>query len=75
MTDVADSYADVRSLIRTERPRDPVYCIFPHVYRETAREFLGGFPGRVLYAIKANPDPTVLRLLLDAGVRHFALIA
>ena len=71
MTDVSDSYADVRSLIRTECPRDPVYCIFPHVYRETAREFLGGFPGRVLYAVKANPDPTVLRLLLDAGVRHF----
>ncbi len=71
MTDVSDSYADVRSLIRTECPRDPVYCIFPHVVRETAREFLGGFPGRVLYAVKANPDPTVLRLLLDAGVRHF----
>ncbi len=54
-----------------ERPENPVYCIFPHVYHETAREFLEGFPGRVLYAVKANADPTVLKLLSDAGVCHF----
>jgi len=71
MTNGTDSYADVGSLLRTECPKDPVYCIFPHVVRETAREFLGGFPGRVLYAVKANPDPIVLRLLSDTGVQHF----
>jgi len=71
MTDAIEKISDVGGLLRTECPKDPVYCIYPHVYRETAKDFLSGFPGRVLYAVKANPDPTVLRLLTDAGVRHF----
>jgi ornithine decarboxylase len=29
------------------------------------------FPGDVLYAVKCNPDPAVLRALWDGGVRHF----
>ncbi|MCH8100994.1 MAG: type III PLP-dependent enzyme [Proteobacteria bacterium] len=71
MTNATENFADVGSLLRTVRPTDPVYCIYPHVFTETATEFLKGFPGRVLYAVKANPDPTILRLLVDAGVRHF----
>ena len=71
MTDATEKFSDVGNLLRTQCPKEPVYCIFPHVYRETAKEFLRGFPGRVLYAVKANADPTVLRLLMDAGVRHF----
>jgi len=71
MTDATENFSDVASLLRTECPKDPVYCIYPHVYRETAKEFLQGFPGRVLYAVKANPDPTILKLLIDSGVRHF----
>lgn len=66
-----EQFVDVASLIREERPEHPVYCIYPHVYREIAGEFLAGFPGRVLYAVKANPDPTVLGLLSASGVRHF----
>ena len=71
MTGAEEQYSDVTSLIRTERPKHPVYCIFPHVFRETAKEFLSGFPGRVLYAVKANSEPIVLRLLTDAGICHF----
>ena len=29
------------------------------------------FPGRVLYAVKCNPHPHLLRALYDAGIRHF----
>jgi len=71
MTIADDGFPDVASLLRTERPKHPVYCIYPHIYRELATEFLDGFPGRVLYAVKANPYPTVLKLLSDAGVRRF----
>ncbi len=71
MTHSYEEFTDVGTLLRTQRPKEPVYCIFPHVYRETAREFLDGFPGRVLYAIKANSDPVVLRLLMAEGVCHF----
>ena len=71
MSNAIENFSDVGSLLRTECPKNPVYCVYPHVYREVAAEFLAGFPGRVLYAVKANPDPTILKLLTDSGVRHF----
>ena len=71
MSNNSDNFKDVASLLRTVCPKEPVYCIFPHVYHETTVEFLQGFPGRVLYAVKANSNPIILRLLTDAGVRHF----
>ncbi len=71
MTNASEEFTDVGKLLSMECPKEPVYCIFPHVYRETATDFLRGFPGRVLYAVKANSDPMVLRLLIDAGVGHF----
>jgi ornithine decarboxylase len=71
MAKTYEKFTDVASLLRTECPKDPVYCIFPHVYRELAREFLGGFPGRVLYAVKANSEPVLLKLLTEEGVSHF----
>ena len=66
-----DQYQSVAEMLREQAPRQPVYCIFPHAYRESTRAFLQGFPGRVLYAVKANADQQVLNLLIEAGVRHF----
>lgn len=66
-----EQYPDVGTLLRQLRPNEPVYCIFPHVYRKSTTAFLQGFPGRVLYAVKANAEPQVLDLLIEAGVRHF----
>lgn len=71
MNPVSDAFTNVPEMLATLQPSDPVYCVYPHVYRETAQEFLSGFPGRVLYAIKANNDPKVLRPLVDAGITHF----
>lgn len=51
-------------------PIDPVYCVYPHLYHAAAEEFLAGFPGRVLYAIKANNEPKVLQALFDGGIKH-----
>ena len=65
-----DSFNNVFEMLTELKPIDPVYCVYPHVYRETAEEFMQGFPGRVLYAIKANNDPKVLRALFDAGIAH-----
>lgn len=70
MTTDIECFPDIESLLG-ERPSHPVYCIYPHIYRESATEFLSGFPGRVLYAVKANPDPTVLKLIASAGVTQF----
>ena len=36
-----------------------------------ARFFLDRFPGKSLYAVKANPSPELLQVLWDSGVTHF----
>jgi len=64
-------YPNAAALVAALRPTEPVYCLYPEVLRDTARRFLAGFPGRVLYAVKANPDPHVVRELARAGVRTF----
>lgn len=69
--DSLESYANVAELLQKTKPQRPVYCIYPHIYRQTAQHFLAGFPGRVLYAVKANNHPEILRLLFAAGVRNF----
>ncbi len=65
------TFESVADMLRARRPVSPVYCIYPHVYRETAREFVSGFPGRVLYAVKANDHPGVIALLHEGGITHF----
>ena len=64
-------FDDVHSMVQALRPSYPVYCLRPHVIRQTAQRFLELFPGRVLYAVKCNPHPSVLSALYDAGIRHF----
>jgi len=65
------SYTDIEALLSAERPTDPVYCIYPEVYLDAARSFVAGFPGRVLYAVKANDQAEIIRLLHQGGISHF----
>jgi len=66
-----EHYPCVESLLRKLNPAEPVYCIYPHVYRHTASGFVSGFPGRALYAVKACAEPAVISILVESGVRHF----
>ena len=63
-----DSSQDV---VRRLAPEVPVHCVCPAILRQTAAAFVAGFPGRVLYAVKANPMTPVLDELYAGGVRHF----
>ena len=67
----AETFADARAMAAALTPSFPVYCLRPEVFTQAAERFLELFPGRVLYAMKCNPHPRVLRALYDAGVRHF----
>jgi ornithine decarboxylase len=54
-----------------KRPVQPVTLLRPHAARRAARFFVEKFPGRSLYAVKANPSPDLLKILWDAGVTHY----
>jgi ornithine decarboxylase len=61
----------VDQVVAADRPEEPIHCLRPVAVSGTARDFVQSFPGDVLYAVKCNPDPSVLRALWDGGVRHF----
>jgi ornithine decarboxylase len=64
---VASGAADIARL----KPVQPVTLLRPHAARAAARFFVEKFPGKSLYAVKANPSPDLLRVLWDGGVTHY----
>ena len=52
-------------------PVQPVTLIRPHAAERAARYFVEKFPGRSLYAVKANPSPALISLLWDSGITHY----
>ncbi|MFO1154551.1 MAG: type III PLP-dependent enzyme [Rhodospirillales bacterium] len=61
----------VDATVAAERPAEPLHCLRPRGIAATARLFAAGFAGDVLYAVKCNPEPRVLRALWAGGIRHF----
>ena len=53
------------------RPVQPVTLLRPHAAQRAARFFAEKFPGKALYAVKANPSPELITLLWDSGITHF----
>ncbi len=64
-------FPDARSVVRALSPDEPVILNRPHAAARAARFFVEKFPGRVLYAVKANPSPELLQILWDNGVTHY----
>jgi ornithine decarboxylase len=66
-----ERFDSTAQLLRQKKSDMPVFCFYPERLREAAREFIAGFPGEVLYAVKANPHPLVLKCLVEGGIRAF----
>ena len=64
-------YPDASSLVRGLRPDDPITLLRPHAATRAARFFVEKFPGKSLYAVKANPSPKLLETLWAAGITHY----
>src|SRR3982074_2354495 len=64
-------YQDARAMVATLKPAYPVYCVHEREVTTAVGRFLEIFPGRVLYAVKCNPHPLILKALYDEGIRHF----
>jgi ornithine decarboxylase len=64
-------FPSIDAVVADARPSDPLLCLRPAVIAGAARRFVQCFPGDVLYAVKCNPEPRVLRALWAGGIRHF----
>ncbi len=71
MSNQQQQFRDVQSVVMGLTPSYPVHCVRPEVLAQSARNFISQFPGTVLYAVKCNPHPMVLKALYEGGVRHF----
>ena len=57
--------------IAKQNPVQPVTLLRPHAARRAAGFFVQEFPGRSLYAVKANPSRELLQLLWEEGVTYY----
>jgi len=64
-------FGSVRELVETLHPTEPLYCIRPQKLHQAAHNFVTGFPGKTLFAVKANPHPAIVGELYKAGIRCF----
>ena len=64
-------YPDAPAVVRALAPDEPVILNRPHAAARAARFFSEKFPGKSLYAVKANPSPDLLRVLWDSGITHY----
>lgn len=64
-------FPDAKAVVRALSPDEPVILNRPHAAARAARFFVEKFPGKSLYAVKANPSPDLIRVLWDSGVTHY----
>ena len=64
-------FPDARSVVRALAPDEPIILNRPHAAARAARFFVEKFPGKSLYAVKANPSPDLVQILWDNGVTHY----
>ncbi|MDC0518139.1 type III PLP-dependent enzyme [Candidatus Pelagibacter sp.] len=64
-------FKSVEELINRLKPDKPVYCIRKNSILSASKFFQKKFPGKILYAVKTNPHPTVIKTLIKSGIDQF----
>ena len=64
-------FNSVDELVNTIRPVDPVYCIRPNSIKSACGWFKSNLPGKILYAVKTNPNEELIKHIGDSGINQF----
>ncbi|WP_415299818.1 type III PLP-dependent enzyme [Candidatus Pelagibacter sp. Uisw_134_02] len=64
-------FKTVDELINQLKPEQPIYCIRKKSIQLASTYFKKKFPGKVLYAVKTNPHPEVLKTIVKSGIENF----
>jgi ornithine decarboxylase len=64
-------FKTVDDLIGQLKPERPVYCIRRKPIHVASKTFQNKFPGKILYAVKTNPHPEVLKTIVKSGIENF----
>ena len=64
-------FKTVDEIVSQLKPERPIYCIRKKSIQIASRTFQNKFPGTVLYAVKTNPHPEVLKTIIHSGINNF----
>ena len=64
-------FKSVEDLVSQLKPDKPVYCIRKKSILSASKFFQKKFPGKILYAVKTNPNPEVIKTLIKSGIEQF----
>jgi len=64
-------FKNVDQLVVQLRPERPVYCIRKNSIHIASKTFQNNFSGKILYAVKTNPHPLVLKTIVESGIENF----
>ena len=64
-------FKSVDELISQLQPDKPVYCIRKKSIQVASKFFQEKFPGKILYAVKTNPNKEVLKTIIQSGIKQF----
>ena len=66
-----EKFKSVDELVKQLKPTEPVYCIRRISIHLSSKYFRNKFPGKILYAVKTNPNPIVLKTIVESGINNF----
>jgi ornithine decarboxylase len=64
-------FKSVEELANQLKPDKPVYCIRKNSILSASSFFQKKFPGKILYAVKTNPHPEIIKTLIKSGIDQF----
>ena len=64
-------FKNVDELVNELKPDYPVYCIRPASIKKSTKFFKDNFPGKILYAVKTNPNEKVIKEIISNGIEDF----
>jgi len=64
-------FKTVDEIVSQLKPERPVYCIRKNSIHVASKTFQNKFPGKILYAVKTNPHPEVLKTIVESGIQNF----
>ena len=64
-------FKDVNELVNELKPDYPVYCIRPESIKKSTKFFKDNFSGKILYAVKTNPNEKVIKKIISNGIKDF----
>ena len=61
----------IRDRVNSLKPDYPVYCIRLNEIKKSVKFFKENFPGKILYAVKTNPNEKIIKQIIANGINEF----